>query len=115
MDTTRERLKKKLNKKNKIQTENPDLIEPDDSGGSEPNIFDMLTQVSGLLKTNPEMINKVNQCVSKIISNSDLMTKLSTEIKNNIDKEPSIDDNNQILDNKSIIDSVEALENEFIQ
>ena len=111
METTnpvKERLKKKLNKKESSSTQADECGEKQDT-----NIFDMLTQVSSILKTNPEMVNKVNECVSKIISNRDLMTKLSTEIKNNIEQDSSMDD--QILDNKSLTESVEALENESMQ
>ena len=57
----KDRLKKKLNKRNVEKLDDLSSSEP-----GEPNIFDMLAQVSSLLKTNPDMVSKVNKCVSKI-------------------------------------------------
>jgi hypothetical protein len=74
----KDRLKKKLNKKKNEQTD-------------ENNLFDMLNQVSQVLKNNPEMVSKVNKCVSNIIQNKDLMDKLSSEIKDNISEEEITD------------------------
>ena len=79
---TRDRLKKKLNKKKNV----PDAT-PDDN-----NIFDMLSQVNKILKENPEMVTKVNKCVANIIDNKDLMAKLTTEIQTNIQQDDSNSD-----------------------
>ena len=76
------RLKKKLNKKKGLPPPPPD----DDN-----NIFNMLNQVNAILKKNPELVSKVNKCVSNIIENKDLMTKLTTEIQNNIQCDPELD------------------------
>ena len=77
---------KKNNKKNKKKQHQP----PSDEGESseQPNIFEMLGKVSDILKQNPEMLTKVNKCVSNIIDNKDLMEKLSTQIKENMKSEP---------------------------
>ena len=69
----RDRLKKKANK--------------NEASASEPNIFDMLAQVNEILKKNPDMVQKVNRCVSSIIDNSDIMSKISSEIKESVVKE----------------------------
>ena len=78
---TKSRLRKKLDKKKK----------PDESTSEDQSIFDMLNQVNKILKQNPEMISKVNKCVSSVIGNQDLMTKLTEEIQNNIGKQPYSD------------------------
>jgi hypothetical protein len=80
---TKERLQKKMNKKKAASGE------ANSSAGSsgqvaQPNIFDMLSQVGDSLKKNPALINKVNSCVSKIIDNPDIMSKISSEIQTNI-------------------------------
>ena len=75
---TRDRLRKKLNKKKGTSSPKP---------SNENNIFDMLNQVNQILKQNPEMVSKVNKCVSTIIENKDLMTKLTSEIQTNIQGE----------------------------
>jgi hypothetical protein len=80
---TRDRLKKKLNKKKNVPVETP----PDDN-----NIFDMLSQVNKILKENPEMVTKVNKCVANIIDNKDLMTKLTEQIQTNIQQDDSSSD-----------------------
>lgn len=69
----RDRLKRKVNK--------------NEASASEPNIFDMLAQVNEILKKNPDMVNKVNRCVSSIIDNTDIMSKISSEIKDSVVKE----------------------------
>ena len=99
---THDRLKKRLKKKN-----NSPL--GDSEGSSESlegtTILEMLAQVNSILKSNPEMISKVNKCVSKIMGNSSLMSKISSEIQNN----------DQTLDNNSPEESVTALVNESTQ
>ena len=84
----KDRLKKKVKKD-----------EP--STSDEPNIFEMLGKVSDILKQNPEMLNKVNKCVSNIMDNTDLMEKLSSQIKENInlEKESSEDIDNIDMSN----------------
>ena len=72
---TRDRLRKKLNKK-KGTNQTP---------SNENNIFDMLNQVNQILKQNPEMVSRVNKCVSTIVDNKDLMSKLTSEIQSNIE------------------------------
>ena len=72
----KDRLKKKASRKNPEPSTS--------SNASEGNIFEMLGKVSEILKQNPEMLNKVNKCVSNIIDNRDLMDKLSSQIKENM-------------------------------
>ena len=72
---TKERLRKKLNK--------PPTPEPLEDPN---NIFEMLGKVSQVLKNDPYLVNKVNKCVAQIIGNDTLMTQLTSEIQNNLDK-----------------------------
>ena len=94
---TKERLRKKLNKKkgNTIA----------ETSFSEENnvVMDMLNSMNKMLRENPEMVHKVSKCVSNIIDNKNLMETLTNEIKNNL--EPNQD---QTLDNNSEI--VKSLE-----
>ena len=55
----------------------------------------MLGKVSEILKQNPEMLQKVNKCVSNIIDNKDLMDKLSSQIKDNMKLEDESVDLNE--------------------
>jgi len=124
----KDRLAKKIKKRG-----NPTKNDPDPD---EPNIFEMLGKVNELLKQNPEMLTKVNKCVSNIIDNKDLMEKLSSQIKENItlndpsDPETDIDltpdnicsiadiikdDVNQALESSELGASLTAESNESIQ
>jgi len=124
----KDRLAKKIKKRG-----NPTK---NDSDPDEPNIFEMLGKVNELLKQNPEMLTKVNKCVSNIIDNKDLMEKLSSQIKENItlsdpsDPETDIDltpdnicsiadiikdDVNQALESSELGASLTAESNESIQ
>jgi F0F1-type ATP synthase delta subunit len=67
---TKQRLRKKLNKDNA-----PDI-------GSEAGILEMLNQMNSMLKTNPDMVNKISKCVSNIIDNKELMENITNQIKN---------------------------------
>ncbi len=60
------------------------------------NIFNMLNQVNGILKNNPEMVKKVNSCVKNIMSNSTLMDKLTSEISS-----AQLDDPDQTLESST--------------
>ena len=101
---TKDRLKKKLNKKNGI-------TEPEGTD----NIFEMLNKVSEILKKDPAMIQKVNKCVSQLIDNKDLMSSLTKEIQTNMNiseperpERPKKEPGTQILLNNSDSDSDEA-------
>jgi hypothetical protein len=74
----KDRLKKKVKKKNNEESSS----EPSQN---QNDIFQMLGKVSEILQQNPEMLQKVNKCVSNIIDNKDLMEKLSSQIKDNMD------------------------------
>jgi hypothetical protein len=122
----KDRLTKKIKKRGHPQEDDTD-----------PNIFEMLGKVNEMLKQNPEMLNKVNKCVSTIMDNKDFMDKLSSQIKENIkledptgENEPEIelnaanissiaelmkDDVIQALDNSELGDSLTADSNESTQ
>jgi uncharacterized protein YoxC len=42
----------------------------------EPDIFAMMSQVTKMLKENPEIINKVNKMVSGVMNNKELIESL---------------------------------------
>ena len=98
-----DRLKKKLKKKLNSSSDEP----PGSLEGT--NILEMLAQVNSILKSNPEMISKVNNCVSKIMGNASLMNKISSEIQSDVQED------GQALDNSSPVESVTALVNESTQ
>ena len=79
--TARDRLKKKLNQKKKQRgkgSENVTGIAALDN--DESNIFDMISQVQSILKSNPEMISKVNSCVNSLMGNQELMNQLTSSL-----------------------------------
>jgi hypothetical protein len=102
--TARDRLKKKLNQKKKQRgkgSENVTGIAALDN--DESNIFDMISQVQSILKSNPEMISKVNSCVNSLMGNQDLMNQLSSQLSS------------QTLASKSDSEQSDAVSNESKQ
>jgi hypothetical protein len=99
----RDRLKKKSKKKQGPVSEN------DDSG--EPDIFAMMSQVTKMLKENPEIINKVNKMVSGVMNNKELIESLATQFQGQ-DQSVAQD---QTLASKSATESRDAVSNESKQ
>ena len=44
----------------------------------------MISQVQNMLKTNPEMVAKVSNCVNSLMNNNGIMQQLSSEIEKDI-------------------------------
>ncbi len=87
----RDRLKKKLKAKGK---------EPI----PEPSVNDIFSSVSNMLKQNPDMLNQVNKTINKMFENQDVMSKLMTEISQNLNVQ------DQTLHNNSETDLPDASE-----
>ena len=77
-----DRLKKKLKKRNpdKQKTAREEQAEQVD-------LFKMISQVQSVLQTNPEMVSKISSCLNTLMSNSDLMKHVSSEIEKNVQEE----------------------------
>ena len=88
MDSNKEKLRKKLRKKqeNRINgSSNPtDSFNISSLGGGsgEPDILKMMDHVNKILKTNPQMIQQISKCVSNVMSNQELMDSLTGQITN---------------------------------
>ena len=100
----REKLKKKKEERNQRSLNNLGDL------GDESNIMDMLSKVNGILKNNPDMVKKVNSCVKNIMSNSNLMEKLTSEISS-----AQLDDPDQTLESSTSGDLHLAESNESKQ
>jgi hypothetical protein len=114
--SSRDRLKKKLKDKKEQRSKNtvPGQQIPIPDLENENDIFSMISQVQNMLKTNPGLVSKVSNCVSSLMSNSDIMQKLSTQIEETIKKEPIIDGqpSSQILQTSSSGESCDAVSKE---
>jgi len=75
---TKDRLKKKLKKK---QTQDG-TFQPEPQ--EDVDIFKMISEVQKILKTNPELVNKVSNCVNSLMTNSEIMQQLSTQIEKTV-------------------------------
>ena len=77
METNKEKLRKKINlKKNQRAAANtvlPEFSPPK----SEEDFLSMMDQVNKVMKTNPQLVQQVSKCVSKVMGNKDLMDSLS--------------------------------------
>ena len=74
------RLKKKLKKK---QAERSGK-KPEPTIDTDVDIFKMISQVQSMLKSNPELVNKVSSCVNSLMANPELMGQLSDQIQKNV-------------------------------
>ena len=94
---TKERLKKRLKKRQEEKTGIPVL----DNQQEEPDIFHMISQVQKILKSNPELVNKVSSCVNNLLGNEEMMKQLNQQIQKESDS--------QTLDTSTSGDNVEAV------
>ena len=61
----------------------------------------MLENVNKMLKTNPQMLQQINKCVSTVMENKDLMESIKSQVQTN--------------DINSVAESLDALSNESKQ
>ena len=94
----RERLKAKLQKKKKERTQGVAAAVSDFT--DETDIVKMMENVNNILRTNPQMVQQVSKCVSKVMKNKDLMSSLMGQIQD------------QTRDNKEELESNLASPNE---
>lgn len=111
MDSTKDRLRKKLKNKKESRTgkkdASPEKVDED-------NLFNMLNQVNQMLKQNPNMVKKVSKCVNSIFENKDLMKSLVSEIESNVKESEDFQDS-QTLDNNSVVPEADASTKESVQ
>jgi hypothetical protein len=83
---TKDRLKKKLKKK-QLET---GIAVLDDEPEEQVDIFKMISQVQAILKTNPELVNKVSNCVNSLMTNPEIMQQLSSQIEKTVIQETNL-------------------------
>jgi hypothetical protein len=66
--TTKERLKKKLNKKKGLPDQDPEM-----------DIQQMLSQANKMLKENPELVTTVNKCIKNLLGNQNFMEQIQAQ------------------------------------
>ena len=98
---TQERLKKRLKKRQEEKTGIPVLDDKKD----DIDIFQMISQVQNLLKTNPGLVNKISGCVNNLMGDQELMKKFTQEIQKNDQK----DSDSQTLVTSTSGDNSEAV------
>ena len=80
---TKERLKKRLKKRQQDKTGIPVL----DNQQEETDIFHMISQVQKILKSNPELVTKVSNCVNNLMGNEEMMKQLNEQIQKESDSQ----------------------------
>ena len=65
------------------------------------DLMSMLENVNKMLKTNPQMLQQINKCVSTVMENKDLMESIKSQVQTN--------------DINSVAESLDALSNESKQ
>ena len=72
-NTTKERLQKKLKKKKESRSKGSSESKIDFESN---DIFDMISQVQNMLKTNPEMVSKVSSCINSLMGSPEIMQQI---------------------------------------
>jgi hypothetical protein len=85
---TKERLKKRLKKRKEEKGIKDDPQQDND-------LLTMISQVQKMLKTNPELVNKVSSCVNNLMGNKELINSLNQEFQKQVEKEET--DHSQTL------------------
>ena len=89
---TKDRLKKKLKKK-QLET---GIAVLDDEPEEQVDIFKMISQVQAILKTNPELVNKVSNCVNSLMTNPEIMQQLSSQIEKTVIQETNLTSSSEV-------------------
>ena len=55
-----------------------------------PDLFNMLNKVNDILRSNPQMAEKVSKCVTTIMENKEIMGTLSEQIKNTVENDDNV-------------------------
>ena len=110
------RLHKKLAKKRSARSKRSANLEIDEEGN---DVFDMINQVQSMLKSNPEMINKVSSCLNSLMGNKDMMDKLTQEIQssvngNNNQEEVSVNDIQRLFQSHTLETSCDKSKDEAL-
>ena len=105
--SAKHRLKKKIKDKKDQRTGNiggnlTGIPQLDNSNTDD--IFSMIQNFQNILKSNPDMVNKVNSCVNSLMSNPDIMGKITSQINDQI--------SSQTLESKSSGESSDAVSKE---
>lgn len=99
----REKLRAKLRKK-RDSRKNGAIPEVTDPFNGETDIMKMMENVSKILKSQPQMVQKISKCVSNVMNNKDLMDSLAKQLETQV----TLESNSEEL-------SREASSNESIQ
>lgn len=88
---TKERLKKRLKKQKEAKGIKDEPTKPQEDN----DLLKMISQVQKMLKTNPELVNKVSSCVNNLMGNKELINSLNQEFQKQVEKEET--DHSQTL------------------
>lgn len=90
----RKKLRAKLNKKRDARKNG---VTQDDPFNGEMDLMKMMESVNKILKSQPQMVQKISKCVSNVMNNKELMDSLATQLESQV-----------ILESKSEEESLEA-------
>jgi len=102
----KEKLHKKLRNKRE-QRRNNRQTPPLPSIDTEQDFFKMMENVNKILKTNPQMIQQISNCMSNVLGNKDLMNTITGQLEKEIQ--------DQTLQSSSDCESLEASSKESTQ
>jgi hypothetical protein len=103
----KKKLKAKLREKKESRKNGTPIVPPDLFSG-ETDILKIMEQVNKVLKTNPQMVQKIGNVVSNVMNNRELLNNLSKQVEDQIVQD-------QTLERSSPGESSDALSNESTQ
>lgn len=78
----REKLRAKLRKKRESRKNG--TTDPVDPFNGETDIMKMMESVNKILKSQPQMVQKISKCVSNVMNNKELMDSLAKQLETQV-------------------------------
>jgi len=98
----REKLRAKLRKKRDSRKNGatPETVDP---FNGEMDLMKMMENVNKILKSQPQMVQKISKCVSNVMNNKDLMDSLAKQLETQVTLESNSEElNREASSNESI-------------
>jgi len=98
----REKLRAKLRKKRDSRKNGatPEAVDP---FNGEMDLMKMMENVNKILKSQPQMVQKISKCVSNVMNNKDLMDSLAKQLETQVTLESNSEElNREASSNESI-------------
>jgi len=96
-----QKLKAKLREKSARRKPKTKDAPPQNVLPGDLNLMQMMEKVQEMLKTNPQMMQQINTCVSNVMGNKELMESLTSQVHSQTSSSSSLSESLDALPNES--------------